>query len=86
MIRLYLHGGGFPRPVVTQEGRDVVLVEVHTEPVHRQLLARLVDLHKVLNGDPGFHIRRWLLKVTFGEQGNARKRLSHPEYPLQEKG
>ena len=83
-----MHGGGLPRSVVTQERRDLVLVEVHAEAVHRQLLPRLVDLHKVLNGDPRLHVGRWLLKVTFREQGgNVRKcTLSFAEHSLLAKG
>lgn len=50
---------------MAEEGRDLVLVEVHTQPVHCQFLPRLVDLHQVADGDAGLHAGRWFFQIFF---------------------
>ena len=52
------HGGGLPSPVVSQEGGDLILVEVDGQSVHCQLLAIAVNLAQVSNCHPYLVVAR----------------------------
>lgn len=69
--REHSHGGGLPGAVVAEERRDLVLVEVHAQPVHRQLLPRLVDLHQVADGDASPRAGRRILQIVYKKKTNA---------------
>lgn len=48
---LYSHGGGFSGSVVSEEGRDLSLVEAERQSIYCQLLPVTINLHQVLDVD-----------------------------------
>lgn len=61
---------------MAEERGDLVLVEVHTQPVHGHLLPRLVDLHQVADGDAGLHAGRRFLQKFFRKHTFMKKSVS----------
>lgn len=55
------HGGGLSSPVVAQEGGDLPLIEVQTQPIDSCTAAAAIDLHQVADGDTRLEFSRRLL-------------------------